>query len=222
MRVTLDDVYRRLYEHYGPRHWWPAETPFEIMVGAILTQNANWKNVEKAIAKLREDFLLDPREMHALSVDELAEEIRSSGYYRQKAARLKRLLDLLWDRYDGSLEEMFSHDLETLRETLLSINGIGPETADSILLYVGEKMTFVVDTYTNRVLKRHGWIEPEADYHQIKQHFESQLPAEVELYQEYHALLVQVGKEHCRKTARCEGCPLHEWLPPGGPIEPGG
>ncbi|GAB6164657.1 endonuclease III domain-containing protein [Thermostilla marina] len=219
MAVALMDVYRRLFEAYGPRHWWPGETPFEVTVGAILVQNTNWANVAKTIDRLREDGLLSPRKLYALPEEELQERIRSCGYFRLKAKRLRNLLRVCVEEFDGSLEAMFDQSIESLRETLLGINGIGPETADSIILYAAEKPTFVVDTYTLRVLARHGWIEPEADYHTLKAFFEERLEPDVALYNEFHALFVEVGKNHCGKRPRCEGCPLGEMLPEGGPYE---
>lgn len=220
MSGNVEEAYQRLFAAYGPQHWWPAETPFEMMVGAVLTQNTNWSNVAKALENLREEGLLDAAALHRLPSEELAELIRPAGYYRLKAGRLKRLLDLLFNRFDGSLEEMFSRSLDDLRELLLSVNGIGPETADSILLYAGKYPTFVVDTYTHRVFKRHAWIEDEADYHTLKDSIEAGLERSAPLFNEYHALLVKVGKEHCGPKPRCEGCPLQELLPPGGPHEP--
>ena len=155
-------------------------------------------------------------------MEELEEKIRPAGYFRIKARRLRNLLAFLVERYGGSLDAMFQTGLAELREQLLGIHGIGPETADSILLYAGGLPSFVVDAYTHRVIARHGWIGFDADYYQIKDHFESGLPQDARLFNEYHALLVHVGKEHCRKTPRCEGCPLAELLPPGGPLEPEG
>lgn len=190
------------------------------MVGAVLTQNTSWKNVARAIENLRQAELLDPLSLYELDVEELAELIRPAGYFRLKARRLRNLLSLIVERYDGSLDAMFAVDLPTLREQLLSVNGIGPETADSILLYAAEKPTFVVDTYTHRVLSRHGLIEPEADYHRIQQFFHDELPTDVPLYNEFHALLVRVGNAHCRRTPKCEGCPLAHMLPEGGPLLP--
>lgn len=216
----VEEVYRRLLEAYGPQHWWPGETPFEVMVGAVLTQNTNWTNVAKAIENLREEGLLDARTLHNLPHEGLAEFIRPAGYYRLKAARLKNLLAMLFDRFDGSLEAMFEMPLDELRELLLSVNGIGPETADSILLYAGGLPTFVVDTYTHRVFKRHAWIEDEADYHTLKEHLEAGVERSAPLYNEYHALLVKVGKEHCGPKPRCAGCPLESLLPSGGPHVP--
>jgi endonuclease-3 related protein len=188
-------------------------------VGAVLTQNTAWKNVELAIENLREAGLLEPRKLLDAGAEELAELIRPSGYYRLKAQRLRNLVRLIVERYDGSLEAMFARPLDELREELLGVNGIGPETADSILLYAGNRPTFVVDAYTARVLKRHGWIEAEADYYAIKEHFEQNLEADAALFNEYHALIVRLGKDYCRKQPRCEGCPLEPMLPAGGPDE---
>jgi endonuclease-3 related protein len=216
MTASLHEVYEKLLAAYGPQSWWPGNGPFEIMVGAVLVQNTAWKNVEKAIDNLREDCLLTPAALHAVPAEELEELIRPAGYFRLKTKRLRNLLNFIMERYDGDLERMFATSLSTLREELLSINGIGPETADSILLYAGELPTFVVDTYTSRVLKRHGWIEFEADYHAIQDHFQSQLPDSVQLYNEYHALLVSVGHHHCRKTPKCDECPLQCLLPESG------
>lgn len=220
MKPSLHDVYHRLLVTYGPQHWWPGESPLEVMIGAVLVQNTAWKNVEKAIDRLREAELLDPQALGRLPADELAEYIRPAGYYRVKARRLHNLLKLVVDRYAGSLERMFEQDLETLREELLQTNGIGPETADSILLYAARKPTFVVDTYTHRIFARHGWIDFGAGYYEIKEHFESGLDRDPALFNEYHALLVRVGHLHCRKTPKCDGCPLAEWLPGGRPLEP--
>ena len=220
MTPVLSQVYERLLAAYGPQHWWPGQTPFEVLVGAVLTQNTAWQNVKRAIDNLRREELLDPHALYELPVEELEEKIRPAGYFRVKARRLRNVLAFLVKRYRGSLRTMFRTNLAELREQLLAINGIGPETADSILLYAGGLPTFVVDTYTHRVFARHGWIELDADYYQIKDFFESGLPLDVPLFNEYHALLVRVGKEHCRKTPRCEDCPLAELLPPGGPLGP--
>jgi endonuclease-3 related protein len=213
MTAILEEVYDRLLEAFGPQLWWPGESPFEVMVGAVLTQNTNWKNVEKAIGNLREADLLDPLALYDVAAEELEELIRPAGYFRVKTVRLRSLLQLIVEQYDGSLEEMFSLDLTTLREQLLGVHGIGPETADSILLYAAEKPSFVVDTYTSRILSRHGWIDPEADYHAIRDHMQSSLPEDVGLYNEYHALLVRLGKDYCRKSKpKCDECPLAEML----------
>jgi endonuclease-3 related protein len=220
MMSVLQEVYQRLFKAYGPQQWWPGETAFETLVGAVLVQNASWKNVEKALANLRAQELLDPHSLYQLSVEELEELIRPAGYYRIKAKRLRNLLKLLVDRYDGDLDTMFATSLSTLREELLAVNGIGPETADSILLYAGNRPTFVVDTYTLRVFARHGWIGFDTEYHELKDYFESGLEDDAAMFNEYHALLVRVGKEHCGKTPQCEGCPLAELLPEGGPQVP--
>lgn len=216
MSTSLHEVYERLFDAYGPQHWWPGESPFEIVVGAVLTQNTSWRNVEKTIENLREADLLSPQKLFALRHEELAELIRPAGYYRLKAKRLRNLLQLIVEEFDGSLQTMFALGLSELRQRLLAVNGIGPETADSILLYAGGLPTFVIDAYTARILKRHGWIEPEADYHGMKDLFESSLEDDVELFNEFHALIVRVGKEHCRPSPKCTGCPLECLLPASG------
>jgi endonuclease-3 related protein len=220
MNRTLQEVYDRLLAAYGPQSWWPGQSPFEVLVGAVLVQNTAWQNVRKAIDNLRQAGLLEPRALYAVPVEELEELIRPAGYYRVKARRLRNLLTLVVEGYGGSLDAMFQTPLPALRQQLLSVHGIGPETADSILLYAGNLPTFVVDTYTYRVLARHGWVAFDATYDDLQEHFASGLPADAALYNEYHALLVRVGKEHCGKTPRCEGCPLRDMLPRGGPLEP--
>ena len=221
MATTLSEVYERLLAAFGPQRWWPGESPFEVLVGAVLVQNTAWMNVERAIANLREADVMEPKALYELGEAELAELIRPAGYFQVKARRLRNLLRLVVERYDGSLEAMFGTDLATLREELLGVSGIGPETADAILLYAGHLPSFVVDTYTHRVLARHGWIGYDADYHEIKDHFEASLPRDTALYNEYHALLVRLGKDYCRKTGpKCDACPLNDLLPPGGIIEP--
>jgi len=217
----LTEVYRRLFDAFGPQHWWPGETPFEVMVGAVLTQNTSWRNVERAIRNLREADLLSPKELYGVPVEELEELIRPAGYYRVKARRLRALLEWLVERFDGSLDAMFAVGLPDLRQELLAVNGIGPETADSILLYAGGLPTFVVDAYTHRVFARHGWIDFDTDYHGIQEYVEGELPRDVSVYNEFHALLVRLGKDYCRKTKpRCTECPLREMLPSGRPLEP--
>jgi len=217
---SLLDVYKRLLDHYGPQRWWPADSPFEVLVGAVLTQNTNWKNVEKAIRNLRDADLLHFDRLKRLGAAELEQLIRPAGYFRLKAARLMNLLRMIDDQYDGSLDAFLADDLDSARERLLQVNGVGPETADSILLYAAGKPTFVVDAYTHRVFKRHLWVEPEADYHALKDHLESGLDRDPGLFNEYHALLVRVGNEFCRKTPKCDLCPLCDWLPESGPYDP--
>ena len=208
----LMQIYKLLYERYGPQHWWPGDGRFEVCVGAILTQNTNWANVEKAIANLNEAGCLTAEKLHGMDTGELAELIRSAGYYNIKAGRLKHFLDWLFDNYDGDLGRLERLSAEAMREQLLTIKGIGAETADSIVLYGFDKPVFVVDTYTCRVLGRHELIETGADYEQVRDFFEGNLPSDVKLFNEYHALLVRVGKEYCRPKPRCDGCPL-ESLP---------
>ncbi len=219
MSVVLQEVYQRLLEAFGPQKWWPGDTCFEIMVGAVLVQNTNWQNVERAIGNLRAAELLDPLALYAVPEEELQELIRPAGYYRVKAQRLRSLLQFLVNRYDGSIEGMFHTPLDKLRRELLSIHGVGPETADSILLYAGGQPTFVVDAYTYRVFSRHGWIDLESDYHQIQEYFHDHLPADAPMFNEFHALLVCLGKHYCKKgKPLCETCPLKALLPEGGPV----
>ena len=220
MSVSLTDVYERLLAHFGPQHWWPADSPLEGMIGAMLTQNTSWKNVERAIDNLREAGLLEADALYALELEELAEVIRPAGYYRLKAGRLHNLIQFLIERYEGSVETISTSDPDALREEFLSIKGIGPETADSILLYALDVPTFVVDTYTHRITARHGWIDFETNYHGLKEFFESNLPVDTEMFNEYHALLVRVGNQYCRRKPKCEQCPLYDLLPEGGPLEP--
>lgn len=207
---TLRDVYRRLYVAFGPQHWWPAKTPLEVVVGAILTQNTAWTNVERAIASLARADALDWRRLRDLSEEELAGLIRSAGTYRLKAKRLKTFVDALWRDHGGCLEAMLGGDLEDARRRLLAIHGIGPETADAILLYAGGRPTFVVDAYTKRFLRRHHLIDGGAGYEHVRGLFQESITPDGQVYNEYHALLVELGKRHCRTKASCEGCPLAE------------
>jgi endonuclease-3 related protein len=202
-------IFDLLSRRYGPRHWWPAETPFEVCVGAILTQNTNWGNVEKAIANLKREGLLTPAALHAVPVAHLAALIRPSGCFNIKGKRLKAFVDWLYAGYGGDLEGMFAGDWRALRKDLLRVAGIGPETADSILLYAGGKPTFVVDAYTRRLFAGLGLIRAEAAYEEVRRLFMENLPAEAPLFNEYHALIVEHCKEHCRKRPRCGGCDLH-------------
>ncbi|MFZ0035657.1 MAG: endonuclease III domain-containing protein [Sedimentisphaerales bacterium] len=206
----LTEIYRLLFDRFGPQNWWPGETPFEVITGAILTQNTNWANVEKAIKNLKSARLLTPEKLYHLDVSQLAELIRPAGYYNIKANRLKNFLSWLFNDYDGRLENLENLDTDRLRAELLAIKGVGRETADSILLYAFDRPVFVVDAYTARVVIRHGLIEPEADYEQLRDLFQSNLPQDVQLFNEYHALLVKVGKEFCRPKAKCPGCPLEK------------
>jgi endonuclease-3 related protein len=201
-------MHEAMGRHFGPLHWWPAETPFEVMVGAILTQNTSWANVEKAIGNLAAAGALDPRAIDAMAADVLAGLIRPAGYYNVKAGRLKAFVRWFLDRFDGDAEAMAAADPAALRREVLTVRGVGRETADSILLYACQVPVFVVDKYTWRICARHLLIDPEDDYDAIQQFFIDHLPAEAPLYNEVHAQLVNVGKTFCRPTARCAGCPL--------------
>jgi endonuclease-3 related protein len=206
----LTEIYQLLFGRFGPQHWWPGETPFEIITGAILTQNTSWANVEKAIANLKSANLLTPEKLYHLDTSKLAELIRPAGYYNIKTKRLKSFLTWLFHNYDGRLENLYTIDTDRLRTELLAVKGIGPETADSILLYAFGRPIFVVDAYTARVAVRHGLIEPDADYEQLRELFQSNLPQEPQLFNEYHALLVKLGKDFCKPTAKCPACPLEK------------
>jgi len=207
---TLSEIYKLLYDAFGPQHWWPGETQFEIMAGAILTQNTSWTNVEKAIANLNRAGSLTPDALRRIEIKQLAELIRPAGYYNIKAKRLKNFVDWLFEHYSGELTNLQTISTDRLREELLAITGIGRETADSILLYALGRPVFVVDAYTARITVRHELIEPGADYEQLRELFESNLPRDVRLFNEYHALLVKAGKEFCKTKARCSGCPLEK------------
>ena len=208
----LLEVYRRLLRAYGPQGWWPAETPFEVMVGAVLTQATAWRNVERAIARLKAAGVLSHQGIAALPPKELEELVRPSGFFRQKARRLRALVKLVLDH--GDVEALLSLPPEELREKLLSVPGIGPETADSILLYAAGHPAFVVDAYTKRILHRLGLLPEEAaPYAEVQRMFQENLPQDPQLYGEYHALLVRHAKEHCRTRPRCDGCPLADRCP---------
>jgi endonuclease-3 related protein len=208
MKILLLNIYRRLYATYGPRHWWPGETPFEVMVGAILTQNTSWSNVEKAIQDLKRKDVLTPKGIHQLRRNQLASLIKSSGYFRIKADRLRAFVKFLFERYGGNLEKMRKERLRALRTKLLEVKGIGSETADSILLYGLKKPVFVVDAYTKRILSRHGIISEKASYEEVQRLFMNHLPHDERLFNEYHALLVHLGKTLCKKIPKCDQCPL--------------
>lgn len=208
MKPLLMKIYQKLFKTYGPRHWWPGDTPFEVMVGAILTQNTNWRNVEKAIEQLKRRGLLNMRGIGQLKKLELASLIRSSGYYRIKADRLKSFVGFVIEEYSGSVRKMTREKLEVLRLKLLKVKGIGPETADSILLYGLRKPIFVVDAYTKRILSRHGIISESASYEEIQRLCMNHLSHKEKLFNEYHALLVHLGKTLCKKIPKCDICPL--------------
>jgi len=206
----LTEIYQLLFDRFGPQHWWPGQTQFEIIAGAILTQNTNWANVEKAITNLKAADRLTPGKLYRFDLSKLAELIRPAGYYNIKAKRLKNFVNWLFENYDGKLANLETLDTERLRVELLAVRGIGRETADSILLYALERAIFVVDAYTARIAFRHQLIEPDADYERLRELFQSNLPQDIQLFNEYHALLVRLGKEFCRPKARCTGCPLEK------------
>ena len=203
------EIFDLLLAHFGPQGWWPGDSPFEVMVGAVLTQNTNWTNVRQAISNLRDRRVLSYGGLVELSVEELAECIRPSGYYNIKARRLKNLLTMIEERYNGDLEALLADELDTARHNLLSVQGVGPETADSILLYAGNHPVFVVDAYTHRVFSRHFLVPEECGYDELQGEFLGRLPRQVDIFNEYHALIVMVGKQYCKKTKpRCQQCPL--------------
>ena len=205
--------YKALLKRFGRRGWWPGDTPFEMMVGAILTQNTAWTNVEKAIVNLKARRLLHPRRLHAIDRRTLARAIRPAGYFNVKAKRLKNFIAWFVTRYGGDVRNMKSVPTDRLREELLAINGVGRETADSILLYALDRPTFVIDAYTHRVLARHGLVSEEADYGEMKALFERRLPRDRALFNEFHALFVAVGKDFCKPSPKCASCPLERFLP---------
>ena len=206
---SLLRIYNLLYARFGPRHWWPGDTKIEIILGAILTQNTAWANVEKAIENLKKEKVLAVNKLSGISEKKLARLIRPSGYYNIKADRIKNFLRFLNTRYQGSIDKMFRSRLYKLREELLAVKGIGRETADSILLYAGDKPIFVVDAYTKRVFSRHGFINKDADYEETQALFMDNLGKNKRLFNEFHALIVELGKFMCKsKKPLCSMCPI--------------
>jgi len=212
MREQLLDIYQRLYAAFGPQYWWPGSTPFEVAVGAVLTQNTAWRNVERAIDNLKEAGCLELEPLLALPEARLAALLRPAGYFNVKARRLRNLLVHLRD-HGGDLSAYLAGDLLSRRADLLTVNGLGPETVDSILLYAGNRPTFVCDAYTRRLLTRHGLIDERATYEEMRALFMDHLPEDVVLYNEFHALIVRTGYHYCKPLPRCEGCPLAPLLP---------
>ncbi len=206
--ALVRDVYERLAERYGPRGWWPADGPFEVIVGAILTQRTAWTNVEKALANLKRADALSPAAMRALSVAELAELIRPSGFYRSKARKLRAFLEMLDAGFEGDLERLLATPREELRRALLATYGIGAETADAILVYAARQPFFVVDAYSRRTFSRLGVLPGRDTYDAWQRLFESSLPPDVALYGEYHALIVEHAKDVCRAEPLCDRCAL--------------
>jgi endonuclease-3 related protein len=223
LRPVLRRAYRLMRRRFGHQHWWPGDTPFEICVGAILTQNTSWRNVERAIAALKRARAFSPRRMHALAPDELAALIRPAGYFNVKARRLRSFVAVLMDEFGGRLDRLFAGPTARVRDRLLAVNGIGPETADSMLLYAGNHQVFVIDAYTRRVFARHGWHRPDATYDELQAlcthaYRGGASDRELDRFQDCHAQWVVIGKDFCRpRTPRCAECPLLSLLPQAGP-----
>jgi endonuclease-3 related protein len=213
MTPPIRQAYDQLLARFGEQHWWPAKTRFEMMLGAILTQNTAWTNVEKAMANLRRNKALQFVALENADREQVAEWIRPAGYFNQKSAYIKSMVETIRDRFDGSLNSLFALDTPALRKELLAWKGVGPETADSILLYAACRPAFVVDAYTRRVGSRHGWIGENATYDEVAKRFSDHLPEDVQLFNEYHALIVRLCKEHCNTQPKCQGCPLEALLP---------
>jgi len=211
-KPPLKNIYERLFRAWGPQGWWPGRTRFEIAVGAILTQNTAWTNVEKAIRRLKQAGALNLQVLHKADLECLADWIRPAGYFNVKARRLRAFTTMIVDQYEGSLNKLFALDTESLRRELLAVNGIGPETADSIVLYAAKRPVFVVDAYTRRFMVRHGWLSDQASYDEVAEVFTRALPRDVSLYNEFHALIVVLGKNWCRPKQKCDECPLKDLL----------
>ena len=207
-RLKLLAIYQTLYTALGPQHWWPADSPFEVIIGAILTQNTSWNNVERALNNLKEKSLLDPQKLYGVEEKRLARTIKPSGFFNIKAKRVKHFMQFLFEGYRGSLEKMFAEDMLSLREKLMAVNGMGPETVDSILLYAGGKPVFVIDAYTKRIFSRHKLIPEGARYEEVQDLFMNNLEHDTTMFNEYHALLVYVGKHFCKSHPRCSQCPM--------------
>jgi len=207
-KPCIKEIFDALFSFYGPQYWWPGDTPFEIAVGAILTQNTNWSNVEKAINNLKNSKALSARALHNMPLEKIALLIRPAGYFNVKAKRLKTFVDFLVNSYGGSMKRMKKDDVMSLRKKLLGVHGIGHETADSILLYALDMPVFVIDAYTKRVLSRHGILHYNASYDEYQNLFHEELDEDIMVFNEFHALFVKVGKEYCRPKPRCEDCPL--------------
>ncbi len=205
----INQVYNRLYVSFGSQEWWPGDTPFEVILGAILTQAVNWSNVEKAITNLKKEGILDPDSIYRIDESRLAGLIKPSGYYNVKAKKVKAFTEFLFNEFKGDLNKMFKLSLEELRPELLNVYGIGPETADSILLYAGNYRTFVIDAYTIRVFSRFNLVDAGISYDDFQEKFHHSLPESIEVYNEYHALLVKLGKDICKKNKpQCNICPI--------------
>lgn len=222
MNRKTNKILRNFFDHmarfHGETGWWPGDTPFEICIGAILTQNTAWTNVERAIANLKREKLLSPRKVAAADTATLEAALRPSGYFRQKAERVRLFSQHLLEHYGGSVARMAKRPLDELRPELLALKGIGPETADDILLYACGKPVFVVDAYTRRIFSRHGIIPADIKYEDLRAFFERNLEGDVDYFQEYHGLIVFTGKDYCKSRPQCEGCPLEPLLKRGQPL----
>ena len=212
-REKLINIFDVLLKHFGRQHWWPADSPFEVMVGAILTQNTSWSNVEKAISNLKNAELLDARKMLRLDDVSLATLIRPAGYPNVKTKRLKNFLKFYIEEFGADADKMRQESVSQLREKLLSVKGIGPETADSILLYAAGKPVFVCDAYTHRIFSRHAMLDENVSYDEVQALFMENLSHDEKLFNEYHALIVKAGKEFCKPRPKCDECPLKKYLP---------
>ena len=216
---ALRRAYRLMRAHFGHLHWWPGETPFDVCVGAILTQNTSWSNVERAIANLKAARVLEPGKLFALNESKLAALIRPTGYFNVKARRLRSFLRVLVEEFGGDLRRLFAGETAAVRERLLAIHGVGPETADSLLLYAGGHHRFVIDAYTKRIFQRHGWSGAEAGYEELQRLCEWALAEKprrerLDYWQDFHAQVVMVGKDYCRtRQPHCAECPLKPLLP---------
>ncbi len=210
MKLSYDQLYKKLRSRFGYLNWWPGETRDEIVIGAILTQQATWKNVEKAIANLKSENALDLRKIRRMGLRRLERLVRPSGFYRQKASRLKGIASYIFTNY-GSLDGMFDKSTAELRKELLSLNGVGRETADSIILYVANKPIFVVDAYTKRIMSRVYGIDERIDYDELRGLISDKIGKSLDLYKDFHAQFVELGKEHCRPRPLCENCPINEY-----------
>jgi endonuclease-3 related protein len=207
-REKLLAIFDTLHTAFGPRHWWPGDSPLEVMVGAILTQNTSWRNVERAIANMKKWRVLDMEVLFRIGEEDLAEIIRPAGFYRIKSRRLKAFIADFQERFDGLIEHTAAVPTGELRDYLLAVNGIGPETADSILLYALDRPVFVVDAYTKRFLKHHGLYDGDYEYHHIQKFFMDNLPRDTYIFNEFHALIVRLCQEHCKKRPDCSLCPV--------------
>lgn len=218
MKRTLRRYYGLMSAHFGPTHWWPGDSPFEIAAGAILTQNTAWTNVEKAIANLKREGLLSPKAILDAPNARLESALRPSGFFRVKARRLRSFCSFLIDDYGGSMKRLARRPLPDLRDELLGVHGIGPETADDIILYACAQPVFVVDAYTRRIMSRHGHVDPAIGYEDLRGLFEKHLEKDLALYQEYHGLIVWTAKNYCRTAPKCDECPLAGTLRHGQPL----